>query len=394
MTTGPADAPTRLAADAPRRARLVVHLTSADTPPHRLEVLARLRASATPDTEHRAIHLGRGPAPSAAGHARVATLPLGLPSLASSRLAAVLGPTRPDVFIAWSPLAISPAINTASYRRTDEYNAVLFDADLAHDPARLARWYQAAPGICPVAALCPNAHTLLRMLQHGIPRGHCVLIRDAVDYAALRNADRAAVRAQLRAADKPILLVLPPVTRDSGTLEAAWAALIAEKVIPGLTVVIPGRSDAVDRVRRLVESARHTAVARFPGDRFSLAQLVTAADAAIFTPVRDAPTHALAWAMAAGTPVIGSAIPAVAELVAHAHSGWLARAGDIKDIAARIVQLFENREQAQRIAQVVRLAVFKAFSAQRQTEQFNRLLDNIAAGRPFSDGIDDPALNV
>src|SRR5262249_4830512 len=64
--------------------------------------------------------------------------------------------------------------------------------------------------------------------------------------------------------------------------------------------------------------------------------LAQVADMCLVTPDGPIETHSILWAMAAGTPVIGTPVESVAELVAQGHNGLLAKELRPRAIAARM----------------------------------------------------------
>src|SRR5262249_52448331 len=147
----------------------------------------------------------------------------------------------------------------------------------------------------------------------------------------------------------------------------------------------------VERLRRLARACRHAHVVTFvgpvawpnervtsprgaprqhPSSRTGLAQLLAAADIVAALPQRDAALPGLPWAMAAGRPIIPSATPAVAELLAQGRNAWLCGGSEPRDIAKRLIQAMEDPEQSQRVANTARMDAYRLFSRQRMLEQY------------------------
>lgn len=380
--------------------RLVLHIVAEDTPPSRMEACAALltHAGAAPPEagRHVLVQYGPGRPPDVAPAARLPAGALGGATSYGGRLEHLLehlrstGEGRPHEVLlhAWSARAVHWAIGAAA--RDDRQ--VLIDAEFPAAGRALARWHTsgAARGQADVSFVCPTAHAQRRMIAQGAPPERTALIRESVDFAALQ-VDAAAVRAGLSIAPgERLVLALPP--HEPGGRMSAWAAMLTEKVRPDVRLVVPGRGADVERLRHLIRSCRHEPMARFPGERWPLPALLRAADAALFLPAGDAPAGALAWAMASGTPMVASATPGAAELLAHGSNAWLAHPNDPRDAAQRLLQALEQPETSRHQAHLARMQAYRVFSRQRMIEQFHRVYRNLARGARPGDGIADPAL--
>jgi glycosyltransferase involved in cell wall biosynthesis len=94
---------------------------------------------------------------------------------------------------------------------------------------------------------------------------------------------------------------------------------------------------------------------------------------------------AIIEAMSLGCLVIASNIPGVCEIIRDGQTGFLVPPGDPPALAAKIKLALENRELAETLAENGKKWVFEHFSAQRMTDQYERLflteLSKIKFGR-------------
>jgi glycosyltransferase involved in cell wall biosynthesis len=164
------------------------------------------------------------------------------------------------------------------------------------------------------------------------------------------------------APDDRALLILPPISRVSGAFTAAWAVLLADRVFEHVRLIAPGTGSEVDRVARLLDSAGRRAMLHLTGERVPLDDLLLACDAALFLPPGGAPIDALISAMAAGRPIVATAVPCVTRLLTDGVNAWLCRPNDPKDATRRLVEVLDGgprvsercdavRRQAQSVAQ-------------------------------------------
>ncbi len=290
----------------------IAHLLTADAPTLRLERLVRLLAAPDAPPQH-VLHLGAGPVPLAlpAHPRRVHTpLPLGVLRAAALRRAlARLGAlsARTTILHAWSHSAVTWARPLAGGHRP-----ILLEVDPEADLSRAAAWSAAGPLHC----LCDSDATAARLHRHGTPPGHVRVIRPTP--RPIPRARRSLVREQLRLepSDRAVL-ALPPVTRRAGTLIAAWATMLLEKVRRDLRLVLPAAGGReAERVRYLITSSRHPHMTRWAPTTLSLPELLSAADVALTLPTADIDTTAVVQAAAAGCPIVAAPVPALREVLA------------------------------------------------------------------------------
>jgi len=351
------------------------------------------------------VHAGRGtlPSPLSVPVVRVRA-PFDLASLGARTLSRALDNLGDDirgplVLHVWSPTALAWCIPlaTAAERRGggDEPQRrcyLLAEIDGAGGAEPFARRYRSRPAESRLAFVCPTAIVRRRLLENGVAADDCAVIREFVDFAAINEARSKNVRAQLGLdASDTVVAALPPVVSGSGSFNVAWATLLLSKMHPAVRLVVPGVGPEADRVQRLVDSIRHREVARFV-PRLSLPALLAAADLTVYLPEGDTPVTGLIWAMAAARPIVATAVPAVAELLAHGHNAWLCKPNSPKDAARRMLQALERPEESRQQAELARSQVFQVFGRQRMIEQYDQAYANLATGRDVGAGICDSAM--
>lgn len=377
------------------RQATVYHAVCAEISAERLETLRVLRERTASTCRVRVVHVGGGKAADGLPlHARV-QMPLQYGWLATPTLSSLAATDDPYIVHVWSSRALAWAASHtgAGYAPGGVPRALLVQADSYVDLPRLARWWRSLKDRTNTHFVCPTAISRRRLVEVGVAANDAVLIRDSLDFGALNLADPAGLRKRLGLTPSDtVVLVLPPVTRAAGSINATWAALVLQKVLPGVRVLVPGDGRETRRINRLVRSTVEDGVTRFDRGRLTFAELMAASDLAVFVPAGDAPVGGLVWAMGAGVPIVGSAVPAVTELLAHGHNAWLCRPNDPKDATRRMLQALERKEEARRLAETARAQAFKAFGRQRMVEQYEAVYANLLAGRRVGEGIGDSTL--
>ena len=183
-----------------------------------------------------------------------------------------------------------------------------------------------------------------------------------------------------------------PVRRETGSLVAAWGAMLLEHARAGVRLIVPDAGRETARVVRLVESCGQGETLRAAGGRFTLPELLAAADLVAYLPTGDAPLSGVAWAMAAGRPIVAADVPVIRELLTHGRTAWLCRPGDPKEACRQMLSALERREQSSRQVEAAQAQANAAFGRRRLVEQYRRVYENLLADRLVGSGLDDVAL--
>jgi glycosyltransferase involved in cell wall biosynthesis len=225
--------------------------------------------------------------------------------------------------------------------------------------------------------------------------GATAVIRPGVDLAELRWAREAMSREVLGLPPTGRVLLVPsPASRVGGQYYAAWAVAILHHIWPDARLIVPGLSREQRRIGRMIESIGAGHVYALPGERYSPAQLLAVADALIVPALGDIPTGWIPWAMAAGVPVIGSAVPCVTEFIADRRNGFLCPPGEPHTLAVRIRTAFESPEVMAACVQTARHEAYETFRTEQCVREFLKVIDNLAARRPALVGVQDAAIDA
>lgn len=373
----------------------VVHLVGGDTPSTRLETL-RVLYTRPELGRQRVVQVGGGRVNrEGLGTIGRVTTPFGVGWLARRSLQSVIPPAARVVLHIWSPRALESVMPAAqSHRRVEAVRGaadyrLLMDVELPFDFRRLARGFSWLWSDGTLRFVYPTETVRRRLLAVGVPPDGCVLIRDSVDFAAINRASSAEVRSRLElAAADTAVLILPPVLRETGALLATWGAMLLGQVRPEVRLVVPDGGREAGRVARLIESCGMGQMLRLASRRFSLPELLTAADLAVYLPAGDAPMSSVVWALASGTPLVASAVGATTELLTHGHNAWLCRPGNPREAARRMLQALDDREQSARQATLARSEVFRSVSRRGFVEGVRRVYEDLLADRRLRNGID------
>ena len=239
--------------------------------------------------------------------------------------------------------------------------------------------------------LCASRTVRRRLLQSGLPPDRCLVVRPGVDADRIRHAQESDLRTRLGIAPEGVLAVTPePVTRHAGNFAAFWMTAIRSFLDPGIRVALPGASPEKDRLRRLARQLGMTRILLDTDESVPYPDLVAVAGLAVVAPTVDISAGALAWAMAAGVPILGTAVDCVAELIGENRNGRLVAPAPAKRLATHLARLAGEPEGLRRLAEVARRDAAELFSVRRYVDQVCRLYENLTQGRLAADGIHDP----
>lgn len=312
----------------------------------------------------------------------------GLDFLAAPALRRYVDRWRIDLIHAWGTRAAAAA-EYATHSRRRPIALTVFDPGLEKRDVSFIRNTD-APSNRPV--ICASQTVRRRLAEQGVDVARCAVIRVGVDFSTLNDVRKSTLRRDLGlTSDHTVIVVPEPVTRTGGQSAAFWATAIRSFLDPHVRVVIPGRSREQRRLVRLAErlNLKHLIVA--PGPDVPFEHLVAVADLAVVAPTEEVSGTTLAWAMAAGAAIIGTAVYSVAEAVAHDVNGILFKPTSAKRLATSLAQAIGERDRLRRLAEVARGQAFEVFSLRRCIDQHRQFYDNVLNSRSPGQDISDAA---
>lgn len=298
---------------------------------------------------------------------------------------------RPDAVIAWSV----PACAAAGAGRQPSLAGVISDPSDARDASRWLNSIGSRASGRHIELICTNGTVRRRLVETGSVMEATAVIRPGVDFAELRRARETMSRDRLGLpATGRVFLAPSPPSRAGGQFLAAWAIAMLHHIWPDASLIVPGTSREQRRIARLIDNIYCPGVYHLVGDRYSPAELLAVADGLVAPALDDVPTGWLAWAMAAGVPIIGSAVPCIAEFIADRENGFLCKAGQPYELAVRIRTAFEAPEVMSHCVQTARHQAYETFRAERCIEEFLKVVRNLAGGRSALVGVGDAAIDA
>lgn len=160
----------------------------------------------------------------------------------------------------------------------------------------------------------------------------------------------------------------------------AWAEVVRH--VPGAFAVLVGDGPT----RKAVEEAARTMVVAdrvfFVAIRHDVPAILRAAALYVHPSEEEGFSNAILEAMAAGRPVVATAVGGTPEAVAHGQTGLLVRPGDSRELARAIVRVLAHPDEARRMGEAGRRRVAEDFTIDRTVERYQCLYDELLEFRP------------
>ncbi len=208
------------------------------------------------------------------------------------------------------------------------------------------------------------------LIRKGVPRERIEIVHNAIahDWEAARRTPEEALklRSELGIPEqKPVILIVGRLSeeKDHLTLIEAVAAL-RERVEMHLMVV--GEGPERPRIERRVAELGLRQQVTLTGHKNSSAPYYGIANVAVLSSRTEGSPNALLEAMAAGVPVVATAVGGIPEIVTDRESALLVQPGDPKAMTAAIGRLLAESDLRERLSQRARERVVTFHSPEQR----------------------------
>ncbi len=154
--------------------------------------------------------------------------------------------------------------------------------------------------------------------------------------------------------------------------DGLWAAAILQQMFTRTRVIVRmnERSENIHNFATVLPTPEM--VAEAPAE-IPWSTLVQAADIMLATPRNDMPIGPLLWAMAAGIPIVGTAVESISEMVEHHYTGMLTAPGKPRAIAARLEEFMSDSTLRWPLTDKARAQIFGSFRPMQMLENFKSI---------------------
>jgi len=203
------------------------------------------------------------------------------------------------------------------------------------------------PGLLNVVV--PTDFARRRLIAGQLPPAFCHVLAPAARAPANADEARGTVREALGIDGNMKLLVAPdPFVRHAGHEYASWSHAILRHIPLPLRLAFPSSGPMEDHVRFFAHTTGLDEEVHFTHGRFSVSQVIAAADIAVFPQTRPVGMACLSAAMSAGRAIVASGVGGMAELAPDGQAALLSGTGPRKTSAA-LMRLAEDDELARRL---------------------------------------------
>jgi glycosyltransferase involved in cell wall biosynthesis len=218
----------------------------------------------------------------------------------------------------------------------------------------------------------------------GVDESRIVVIPNGVDLSAFparaRDAGDAATRA--RTHDGPVVCTVANLRPEKGHDVLLHAAAIVLKRMPHARFRLVGDGPLRQPLGELAASLRIAHAVEFLGHREDVPALLVDSDVCAFPSRTEAFPNGLIEGMAAGLPVVASAVGGILELVDEGRNGLLVPVDDPAALAAGILRLLDDRPTGARLGESARATIESRYSFDRMVASFQELyLSELATSR-------------
>ena len=211
------------------------------------------------------------------------------------------------------------------------------------------------------------------LVRAGLDEAHTATVLNAVDARPVRPRDE--VRAELGVSGAELVVTVGRYRAEKNQALLLQATRLIAPRRPRLRVLLVGIGPMEDELRRRVTALGLDGVATVTGLRADAVDVAAAADVVTLTSTREGLGLTLIEAMAAGTPVIGTAVGGIPDVVDDGRTGLLVPPGDAEALAAAIERLLDDREEAARLARAAREEVASRFGVDGMASGYRQVYE-------------------
>jgi len=142
------------------------------------------------------------------------------------------------------------------------------------------------------------------------------------------------------------------------------AAQVVAEAVPQARFLVVGDGELREELEVYARDLGLDEKAFFTGWRRDLPRLYADLDVVALTSINEGTPVSLIEALAAGVPVVATAVGGVPDVVVDGETGYLVEAGDVKGLAEAIIELLRNPERAKEMGSAGREAVYPRFATQ------------------------------
>lgn len=207
-----------------------------------------------------------------------------------------------------------------------------------------------------------------------VPELKVRVVRNGVRLAPFAQAAESAFRAKLTGRTEcPIVFTSARLHSQKGHVYLLEAAAL----VPNALFILAGDGPERQRLEELSRKLGLEARVRFLGHRQDVAKLLASCDLFVLPSLYEGLPLSVLEAMAAGKPVVATAVGGTDEAVVHGATGLLVPPGDSAELAAAIRTMLSERALAARLAEAGKVRAMRMFSSETMVREVTRVYEDL-----------------
>ncbi len=207
----------------------------------------------------------------------------------------------------------------------------------------------------------------------GIPLENILTIYNGV--STERYEQSSPIRAEIRSAlgvtmDQPVIGTVGNLYPVKGQTFLVQAMSMIVRHKPDCRLIIAGRGELESELRKEAQKLGIERNVLFLGYRADIPELLQAMDVFVLPSNSEGLSLSILEAMAAGKPVVATAVGGNPEIILDGKTGYLVSPGNVDALAERIMYLLENPTSARAIGQRSHVHVMQEFSLSRMVNEY------------------------
>jgi glycosyltransferase involved in cell wall biosynthesis len=179
-------------------------------------------------------------------------------------------------------------------------------------------------------------------------------------------------RKLLKTADRPTVLVLSNFKKQKSPLDVIEVAAQLVLKLPQVLFLWAGDGPLLQEAERLIEEKALKSNFVLLGWRDDVGKLLAASDTLLLTSIYEGLPRVVLQAMAAGKPVVATAVSGTPEAVKQGITGYLNPAHDVQGMAENLFKILSNPRLARKMGQAGRNALKGTFLIQKMLREIEK----------------------
>jgi len=224
------------------------------------------------------------------------------------------------------------------------------------------------------------------ILKHNISPAKVLVIQNGIDLGRFNSGRKTdTLRRELGIDPKcNIVGTVGRLSEEKGHTHLLHGAQKVLQAYPDVVFLIVGdgplREDLQDKALQLAQEGSVNPFL-FTGVRNDMEEIYSLMDIFVLPSLTEGLPMVLLEAMAAQKPVVATRVGAVPRVIENGHSGLLIPPGDVESLAGAIIDLLNDPQKAQYMAQNGYERVRDHFSAKRMAEQYIKVYEDVLSTR-------------